>query len=130
MDSSHPPIPTDSNQSQNFYPNFHIDVWLRSCEQEVTEPIMGAITGTIPLWLNGSLLRNGPGSLKIGDDYFQHLFDSSALLHRFCIENGQVTYQCRFLQSEVFKKNTRANRIVLTEFGTRAVPDPCRTIFQ
>ncbi|RZC35697.1 carotenoid isomerooxygenase [Asbolus verrucosus] len=119
-----------SQPPENLYPNCDVNVWLRSCDREITEPITGAITGTIPLWLSGSLLRNGPGSLKIGDDCFQHLFDSSALLHRFCIENGQVTYQCRFLQSEVFKKNTKANRIVLTEFGTRAVPDPCRTIFQ
>ncbi|KAJ8949375.1 hypothetical protein NQ314_008235, partial [Rhamnusium bicolor] len=86
---------------------------------------------TIPEWLNGSLIRNGPGSLKVGDDNeFSHLFDSSALLHRFGIKNGQVTYQSRFLQSETFKKNWAANRIVLTEFGTKSVPDPCHTIFQ
>jgi len=86
--------------------------------------------GTIPEWLNGSLLRNGPGNLKVGDMHFNHLFDSSALLHRFAIHDGKVTYQCRFLQTETLKKNTAANRIVVTEFGTSAVPDPCNTIFQ
>lgn len=41
------------------------------------------VAGNIPEWLNGSLIRNGPGSIKIGQEEFNHLFDSSALLHRF-----------------------------------------------
>lgn len=61
---------------------------------------------------------------------FNHLFDSAALLHRFNIENGQVTYQCKFLKSESYKRNLAANRIVTTEFGTVAVSDPCQSIFQ
>lgn len=50
--------------------------------------------------------------------------------YRFAIKEGNVTYQCRFLQSEVYKRNWEAKRIVFNEFGTKAVPDPCRTIFQ
>ncbi|XP_053612969.1 carotenoid isomerooxygenase [Plodia interpunctella] len=111
------------------YPNCDANVWLRSCEEEVTEPLQGKITGEIPSWLQGTLLRNGPGSLKVGSMRFKHLFDSSALLHRFAIHGGSVTYQCRFLQSNTYKKNHAANRIVVTEFGTKAVPDPCHTIF-
>lgn len=61
---------------------------------------------------------------------FNHLFDSAALLHRFNIEDGQVTYQCKFLKSESYKRNLAANRIVTTEFGTVAVSDPCQSIFQ
>ncbi|CAH0550459.1 unnamed protein product [Brassicogethes aeneus] len=112
------------------YPNCDVNVWLRSCEEEIIEPIEGVVSGHIPKWLKGCLIRNGPGSLKAGKDTFEHLFDSSALLHRFGIENGKVTYQCRFLQSEIYKKNWQANRIVITEFGTKAVPDPCHSIFQ
>lgn len=44
---------------------------------------------------------------------FNHLFDSSALLHRFGIQNGRVTYQCRFLKTNSFKKNHVAQRIVV-----------------
>lgn len=50
--------------------------------------------------------------------------------YSFAIENGKVTYQCRFLQTETYKKNKAANRIVVTEFGTCSVPDPCHNIFQ
>ncbi|CAH2239272.1 jg21899 [Pararge aegeria aegeria] len=113
----------------NYYPNCDNGVWLRSCDVEVTEPLQGEVRGEIPSWLNGTLLRNGPGSLKVGSMRFKHLFDSAALLHRFRIQDGRATYQCRFLRSNTFKRNRAANRIVVTEFGTQAVPDPCHTIF-
>ncbi|XP_076293065.1 neither inactivation nor afterpotential B isoform X1 [Lasioglossum baleicum] len=120
----------DSKDEKNYCPNCDSSVWMRSCEKEVIEPLPGKITGTIPSWLKGTLLRNGPGSLKVGEYSFNHLFDSSALLHRFAISDGKVTYQCRFVQTDVYKKNKAAQRIVVTEFGTKAVPDPCQTIFQ
>ena len=46
-----------------------------------------------------------------------------------CIQIGRVSYQSRFLQSQSYKKNMAANRIVVSEFGTVAYPDPCKTIF-
>ncbi|XP_078034061.1 neither inactivation nor afterpotential B isoform X1 [Augochlora pura] len=121
--------PSDSKDKKHC-PNCDSSVWMRSCEKEVTDPLAGEVTGAIPSWLKGTLLRNGPGSLKVGEYSFNHLFDSSALLHRFAISNGKVTYQCRFVQTDVYKKNKAAQRIVVTEFGTKAVPDPCQTIFQ
>ncbi|XP_023308036.2 carotenoid isomerooxygenase isoform X2 [Lucilia cuprina] len=111
------------------YPNCDSTVWLRSCSQEIIEPIEGHVIGKIPSWINGSLLRNGPGNWQVGDMTFQHLFDCSALLHRFAIHNGRVTYQNRFVQTETLKKNNAAQRIVVTEFGTASVPDPCHSIF-
>lgn len=115
---------------ENCYPNCDINVWLRSCEHEIVEPIEGVLIGEIPKWINGSLLRNGPGSIKVGEMTYNHLFDSAALLHRFNIVDGHVTYQCRFLKSDSYKKNLAANRIVVSEFGTCTVPDPCQSIFQ
>ncbi|CAL1686950.1 unnamed protein product [Lasius platythorax] len=113
-----------------YYANCDSSVWMRSCEEEVIEPLRSSeITGSIPKWLTGTLLRNGPGNLKVGEYRYQHLFDSSALLHKFRIANGKVTYQRRFVQTEVYKRNMTAQRIVFTEFGTCATPDPCHSIF-
>lgn len=50
--------------------------------------------------------------------------------YRFAIDNGRVTYQCKFLESNVYKRNRAAQRIVKSEFGTARVPDPCLTVFQ
>ena len=41
----------------------------------------------------------------------------------------QVTYHNRFLKSDAYNLGTKHNRIVLTEFGTTAYPDPCLNIF-
>lgn len=119
-----------SQPRENCYPNCDVEVWLRSCEQEIVDPVEGVLSGKIPEWISGSLLRNGPGSLKVGDMTYNHLFDAAALLHRFNIVNGKVTYQCKFLKSETYKKNLAANRIVVSEFGTSSVPDPCQSIFE
>lgn len=70
------------DKNLKLYPKCDCSVWLRSCEKEIIKPIEGTIHGQIPKWLRGSLLRNGPGSLIVGNMQYQHLFDSAALLHK------------------------------------------------
>nr|XP_045001378.1 beta,beta-carotene 9',10'-oxygenase isoform X5 [Jaculus jaculus] len=53
-----------------------------------------------------------------------------ALLHQFRVEKGVVTYMSKFLQSDTYKANSVGNRIVISEFGTLALPDPCKNIFE
>lgn len=123
---------------------------------ETPEPITTTITGNIPSWIKGNFLRNGPGKFEIGrsrwvsseflkniTDYrskvnetlclllsFNHWFDGMALLHQFHIEDGKVTYMSRFLNSDCYKENLEHNRIMVSEFGTIAMPDPCKNFFQ
>lgn len=101
----------------------------RSCVPEVSEPINGVLHGELPRWLQGKLLRNGPGLSAIGLDHYNHVFDGLSLVRQFSIENGQVFYKNRFLRSQSYIRNHRANRIVVSEFGTLAHPDPCATLF-
>ncbi|KAM8835628.1 carotenoid-cleaving dioxygenase, mitochondrial-like isoform 1-T1 [Synchiropus picturatus] len=98
--------------------------------KETLEPVTAEIQGTIPAWIHGSLLRNGPGKFEFGNTHFNHWFDGMAMLHRFRIENGQVTYTSRFLNSDAYKKNSEKDRIIMSEFGTVAMPDPCKNIFE
>ncbi|KAM4620307.1 carotenoid-cleaving dioxygenase, mitochondrial [Polymixia lowei] len=102
---------------------------VRSVEEN-PEPISTEVQGTIPSWLHGNLLRNGPGKFEFGNTHYNHWFDGMAMLHNFRIENGQVTYHSRFLQSDVYKKNSERDRIMVSEFGTLAMPDPCKNFFQ
>ncbi|KAM4651554.1 carotenoid-cleaving dioxygenase, mitochondrial-like [Discoglossus pictus] len=98
--------------------------------EETPVPIPTKVTGTIPKWIKGSLLRNGPGRYEFGNDSFNHWFDGMALMHKFRIEDGSVTYASKFLQSDTYKSNKSANRIVVSEFGTLAMPDPCKSMFE
>uniref|UniRef100_A0A8C7N4P6 Carotenoid-cleaving dioxygenase, mitochondrial n=1 Tax=Oncorhynchus kisutch TaxID=8019 RepID=A0A8C7N4P6_ONCKI len=101
---------------------------VRSVE-ETPEPIATEVCGTIPTWIRGSLLRNGPGKFEFGNQHYNHWFDGMAMLHQFKIEDGKVTYRSRFLQSDAYKKNSERNRIMVSEFGTVAMPDPCKNFF-
>nr|AXQ06573.1 beta,beta-carotene-15,15'-dioxygenase [Pinctada imbricata] len=101
----------------------------QSVNEEVEE-IQGKVKGNIPPYVRGSLFRNGPAKYQIGEYKMQHLFDGMAAVQKWSIDGNNVTYQRKFVKSETFKKNMEANRIVVGEFGTREVPDPCKNIFQ
>ncbi|XP_017272617.1 beta-carotene 15, 15-dioxygenase 2, like [Kryptolebias marmoratus] len=100
-----------------------------SSVEETPDPIPTTIKGTIPTWINGSFLRNGPGKFEFGEDRYNHWFDGMALMHRFHICEGKVTYSSRFVRSDSYVCNSEKNRIVVSEFGTIATPDPCKNIF-
>ncbi|XP_074596324.1 carotenoid-cleaving dioxygenase, mitochondrial-like [Brevipalpus obovatus] len=103
---------------------------VRNCEPECSEPVEAIVKGNIPEWLNGTLLRNGPGLREIGGKKLQHMFDGLSVLHQYEIENGRVRYRNRYLRSEAYTRNMSAKRVVISEFGTRALPDPCRSLFK
>lgn len=97
--------------------------------EETPNSIPTTVQGTIPTWINGSFLRNGPAKFEFGNDRYVHWFDGMAMMHRFHIKDGNVTYSSRFLRSDSYVQNAEKNRIVVSEFGTLALPDPCKNIF-
>nr|XP_020648833.1 beta,beta-carotene 9',10'-oxygenase isoform X1 [Pogona vitticeps]XP_020648839.1 beta,beta-carotene 9',10'-oxygenase isoform X1 [Pogona vitticeps] len=101
-----------------------------SSVEETPHVIPTKIQGHVPKWLKGRLLRNGPGKFEFGDDKYNHWFDGMALLHKFEIEDGIVKYSSKFLRSDSYVTNSKHNRIMIAEFGTMAVPDPCKTVFE
>lgn len=46
------------------------------------------VAGNIPGWLQGTLLRNGPGIFSVGDTSYQHWFDGMAIMHSFTFRDG------------------------------------------
>uniref|UniRef100_A0A8C4YCM4 Beta-carotene oxygenase 1 n=1 Tax=Gopherus evgoodei TaxID=1825980 RepID=A0A8C4YCM4_9SAUR len=83
----------------------------------------------LPSWLQGILLRNGPGMHTVGETQYNHWFDGLALMHSFTFKNGEVYYRSKYLRSDTYNCNIEANRIVVSEFGTMAYPDPCKNLF-
>ena len=83
---------------------FHVTCKIyRSCQEENMKPLLGNKYGLIPNWINGSLVQNGPGKFSFGSDVFKHLFDGSALVRKFKIADGEVSYQCQFVKTESYK---------------------------
>src|ERR1700676_5151161 len=81
-----------------------------------------SVSGTLPAWLTGSLLRTGPARFEVGEQSMRHWFDGLAMLHRFTISDGGVSYGNRYLQSRAYRAVTAEGRIAFSEFAT----DPCR----
>jgi carotenoid cleavage dioxygenase-like enzyme len=81
-----------------------------------------AVEGELPSWLEGTLVRNGPARFDEGQ---RHWFDGLAMLHRFAIGDGQVSYANRFLRTKAFAA-AQEGRVGYREFAS----DPCRSLFR
>ncbi|XP_062501762.1 beta,beta-carotene 15,15'-dioxygenase-like [Corticium candelabrum] len=97
---------------------------------DVYPPVSATVSGSIPSWLRGTLMRNGPAIFSVGPTSYRHWFDGQSMLHSFNIEDKNVTYTARFLQSDIHKTAQEAGRVTSPEFGTPLPPDPCHNIFR
>jgi carotenoid cleavage dioxygenase-like enzyme len=61
------------------------------------------VDGSVPDWLSGSLVRNGPGAFEVGPTSVDHWFDGLAMLHKFTFVDGAVRYRNRFLRSDSYE---------------------------
>ncbi|MGI0072690.1 MAG: carotenoid oxygenase family protein [Nitrosotalea sp.] len=85
-----------------------------------------SVKGTIPQWLSGTLIRNGPAKFEVGKEKLRHWFDGLAMLHKFSFKEGKVAYANKFLESKAYKSAMETGKISYKEFAT----DPCRSIFK
>jgi beta,beta-carotene 9',10'-dioxygenase len=97
---------------------------LTNLDDEITVAEL-ELEGELPPWLAGSLLRTGPARWDLGEQTVNHWFDGLAMLHRFTISGGTVSYANRFLRSRAFEA-AKDGRLGLAEFAT----DPCRSAFK
>jgi carotenoid cleavage dioxygenase-like enzyme len=84
------------------------------------------VSGELPTWLSGQLLRNGPGRWKFDGGEVNHWFDGMSLVHSFEVADGRVHYMNRFIESRAYKEFRASGKLSLSEFAS----DPCRTRFQ
>jgi carotenoid cleavage dioxygenase-like enzyme len=100
-------------------------------DAEVEVPSL-PVQGRLPSWLDGTLLRNGPALFDVGQGTgagrgrsLRHWFDGQAMLHRFTISDGTVSYRNRLLDTPSCRSMRERGRIGYHEFAT----DPCGSIF-
>jgi beta,beta-carotene 9',10'-dioxygenase len=97
----------------------------QSLTREILDQVELSVSGTLPSWLEGTLLRTGPSKFEVGARTYNHWFDGLAMLHRFAFARGRVSYANRFLESKAFRAAEANGKITYAEFAT----DPCRTLF-
>jgi carotenoid cleavage dioxygenase-like enzyme len=83
------------------------------------------VAGELPAWLSGALVRVTPAKLEVGERRLNHWFDGLAMLNRFGIAAGRVSYKSRFVDSVVYR-DAREGEWRHGGFAT----DPCRSLFK
>jgi len=79
-----------------------------------------AVQGVVPPWLSGALFRNGPGRFDGPAWEARHAFDGLALLQRFAIQDRQVQWSARFLDSPLAARVSDGRRARFRGFGQAA----------
>jgi beta,beta-carotene 9',10'-dioxygenase len=83
------------------------------------------VAGELPAWLSGALVRVTPARLEVGGQRLAHWFDGIAMLNRFGIADGRVSYRSRFIDSVAYRDSEEGE----WRHGGFAT-DPCRSLFK
>ena len=83
------------------------------------------VAGELPGWLRGALVRVTPAKLEVGERRLDHWFDGLAMLNRFGIADGRVSYKSRFIDSVAYR-DAQDGEWRHGGFAT----DPCRSLFK
>lgn len=85
--------------------------WISDSTEEVAEWRKLSVEGNIPSYVNGSLVRNGGGTWSAGDSSYTHIFDGLAKVSAWKIDDGDVFYRNRFIQSDLYKTATKEKKL-------------------
>ncbi|NJL99406.1 MAG: Apocarotenoid-15,15'-oxygenase [Synechococcaceae cyanobacterium SM2_3_2] len=78
------------------------------------------IEGEIPTQLRGTIFRNGPGRLGVGEQRYGHPFDGDGLIVAIRFEDGRAHFQNRFVRTPEFEAEQKAQKILYRGvFGTQ-----------
>uniref|UniRef100_A0A3Q2QHK0 Retinoid isomerohydrolase RPE65 b n=1 Tax=Fundulus heteroclitus TaxID=8078 RepID=A0A3Q2QHK0_FUNHE len=101
--------------------------------EELNEPIPAEVKDFSSTLQTGEFAKHGPFMTGSLPEYLEDLIidvcwqKTAALL---VISAGEHTVSvCRFIRTDAYVRAMAENRVVITEFGTAAYPDPCKNIF-
>ena len=85
------------------------------------------VSGTVPGWLSGGLVRVTPAQMDFAQRSVSHWFDGMAMLNRFGFDgSGGVSYASKFLDTDARRRALETGGTSIAGFAT----DPCRSLFQ
>ncbi len=94
-------------------------------EQEISNHPLD-ISGKVPTWLSGTLVRTGPIKVTVNGKTNEHWFDGLAMLHAYSFNNGKINYSNKFLRSDAYRSVFENGSLHYEGFAQ----DPCRSIFR
>lgn len=88
--------------------------------QEGFFPNLSKVKGSIPKELNGVLYRNGPNPQF--PDTNRHWFEGDGMLHAFFIKDGRISYSNKWINTERFKLEKKANKALFYSYKKPSDP--------
>lgn len=91
----------------------------RSLKQEF-DYLIDDVEGEIPLELNGTLFRNGPGLLDVNGQGIHHPWDGDGMICAITFHQGKARFRNRFITTEGYLAERTAQKILYRGvFGTQ-----------
>lgn len=91
-----------------------------------SEQIPLEFTGSIPDWLQGTFVRNGPINVKVNGVEQCHWLDGLAMLHAFRMDQGKIFYTNQFLKTDAYETVFKKESLSYLGFAC----DPCHVRFR
>ena len=101
---------------------FSREDWQKGYESLRTEQAywIDEIEGKIPLELEGTLFRNGPGQLDINGQKYGHPFDGDGMICAIAFKDGKAHFANQFVKTPEFLTEQKAGKILYRGvFGTQ-----------
>lgn len=109
-------MPTNAPNGNNEVPTCHGG--LENLDEE-HDYWIDEIEGEIPLDLQGTFIRNGPGRQKIGGVPYAHWFDGDGMLSVFSIADGKARFKNSYVKTPKYLEETAAQKVLYRGFGTQ-----------
>ena len=113
-------------------PIFSSKDWQKGYESLRTEQSywIDDIEGQIPLELEGTLFRNGPGQLDINGQSYGHPFDGDGMICAIAFKEGKAHFANQFVKTPEFLAEQKAGKILYRGvFGTQKAGGWLNNIF-
>ena len=101
--------------------------WFTSELTEVLEPTGLKVTGEVPAWLAGSLIRTGSGAYEHGPHKYNHIFDGDAKFNKWHFNASGIFFQTRFADTKI-KTETDKKKDIVPHLTLLPVVPPWTTI--
>lgn len=108
---------------QENYQRFH-SALAKQPQLEVYRSVTGElageaqIVGKLPSDLSGRFYRNGPGRFDLAGERYSHWFDGDGFAQCWQIQDGKVSHQGKFIQTQKLQNEERVGKFLYPAFGT------------
>ena len=122
-EGSLPPTPGSSPPGNRCVPpTLTRDIWRDNFAQVAPAYASQTWVPSLPRGLRGTLYRNGPALMKLGNLAYRHWFDGDGMVHAFQFGDNRLTHRARLVRTSKLVAEQQAGKRLYPGYGT-SIPD-------